>query len=177
MGPTTKTISVTGGITFEDLAEDYHVQAAGLIEGGADLLLLETSQDTLNVKAGLEGIDRAFVELGLEIPVAVQGTVEPMGTLLAGQDVEAFYTSLAHRDLLWIGLNCATGPSFMTDHIRTLASLSRFPVACVPNAGMPDEDGNYNETPEAMAETVGRFVESGWVNLVGGCCGTVPRHV
>ena len=177
MGPTTKTISVTGGITFEELAEDYHIQAAGLIEGGADLLLLETSQDTLNVKAGLEGIDRAFAELELEIPVAVQGTVEPMGTLLAGQDVEAFYTSLAHRNLLWIGLNCATGPSFMTDHIRTLASLSRFPVACVPNAGMPDEDGNYNETPEAMAETVGRFVESGWVNLVGGCCGTVPRHV
>ena len=180
MGPTTKTISVTGGITFEELAGDYHVQAAGLIEGGVDVLLLETSQDTLNVKAGLEGIDRARAELGelgREVPVAVQGTVEPMGTLLAGQDVEAFYTSLAHRDLIWIGLNCATGPSFMTDHIRTLASISRFPVACVPNAGMPDEDGNYNETPEAMAETVGRFVESGWVNLVGGCCGTVPKHV
>ena len=177
MGPTTKTISVTGGITFEELAGDYHIQAAGLIEGGVDLLLLETSQDTLNVKAGLEGIDRAFAELGQEVPVAVQGTVEPMGTLLAGQDVEAFYTSLAHRDLLWIGLNCATGPSFMTDHIRTLASISKFPVACLPNAGMPDEDGNYNETPEAMAETVGRFAESGWVNLVGGCCGTVPKHV
>ena len=177
MGPTTKTISVTGGINFEELAGDYHIQAAGLIEGGVDLLLLETSQDTLNVKSGLEGIDRAFAELGREVPVAVQGTVEPMGTMLAGQDVEAFYTSLAHRDLLWIGLNCATGPNFMTDHIRTLASLSKFPVACVPNAGMPDENGNYNETPEAMAETVGRFVESGWVNLVGGCCGTVPRHV
>ncbi len=177
LGPTTKTISVTGGITFEELSADYHTQAAGLIEGGVDLLLLETSQDTLNVKAGLEGIDRAFAELGQEVPVAVQGTVEPMGTLLAGQDVEAFYTSLAHRDLLWIGLNCATGPTFMTDHIRSLAALSRFPVACVPNAGMPDEDGNYNETPEAMAETVGRFVDSGWVNLIGGCCGTVPKHI
>ena len=177
MGPTTKTISVTGGITFDELAADYHTQAAGLIEGGVDLLLLETSQDTLNVKAGLDGIDRAFAELGQEIPVAVQGTIEPMGTLLAGQDVEAFYTSVSHRDLLWIGLNCATGPTFMTDHIRSLAALSRFPVACVPNAGMPDEDGNYNETPEAMAETVGRFVESGWVNLIGGCCGTVPRHI
>ena len=177
MGPTTKTISVTGGITFEELSGDYHIQALGLIEGGVDILLLETSQDTLNVKAGLEGIDRAFAELGREVPVAVQGTVEPMGTLLAGQDVEAFYTSLAHRDLLWIGLNCATGPNFMTDHIRTLASLSKFPVACVPNAGMPDENGNYNETPEAMAETVGRFAESGWVNLIGGCCGTVPKHV
>jgi len=177
MGPTTKTISVTGGITFEELANDYHIQAAGLIEGGVDLLLLETSQDTLNVKAGLEGIDRAFAELGTEVPVAVQGTVEPMGTLLAGQDAEAFYTSLAHRDLLWIGINCATGPSFMTDHIRTLAALSKFPVACLPNAGMPDEDGNYNETPEGMAETVGRFAESGWVNIVGGCCGIGPAHI
>ena len=161
MGPTTKTISVTGGVTFDDLAASYHEQAAGLMEGESDLLLLETSQDTINVKAGLEGIDRAFAELSREIPVAVQGTVEPMGTLLAGQDPEAFYTSLAHRDLLWIGFNCATGPEFMTDHIRTLAGLSRFPVACVPNAGLPDEDGNYNETPEMLSQTVGRFVESG----------------
>ena len=177
MGPTTKTISVTGGITFEELANDYHIQASGLIEGGVDVLLLETSQDTLNVKAGLEGIDRAFAELGIQVPVAVQGTIEPMATLLAGQDAEAFYTSLAHRDLLWIGINCATGANFMTDHIRTLSSLSKFPVACLPNAGMPDEDGNYNETPENMAETVGRFAESGWVNIVGGCCGTVSEHI
>ena len=177
MGPTTKTISVTGGVTFEELADSYHTQAAGLIEGGVDVLLLETGQDTLNIKAGLEGIDRAFAELGREVPVAVQGTVEPMGTLLAGQDVEALYVSLAHRDLLWIGINCATGPTFMTDHIRTLAAISKFPVSCVPNAGMPDEDGKYNETPEAMAETLGRFVDSGWVNLVGGCCGTVDGHI
>ena len=177
MGPTTKSISVTGGITFEELAASYCEQALGLIEGGADLLLLETSQDTINVKAGLEGISQASIELGTEIPVSVQGTVEAMGTLLAGQDAEAFYTSLAHRDLLWIGLNCATGPDFMTDHIRTLASLSRFPIACVPNAGLPDEDGNYNETPEMMAATVTRFLDAGWINLVGGCCGTVPEHI
>ena len=177
MGPTTKTISVTGGITFDELAESYQEQAAGLIEGGADVLLLETSQDTLNVKASLEGIDRAFAELGRVVPVAVQGTIEPMGTLLAGQDAEAFYTSLAHRDLLWVGFNCATGPEFMTDHVRTLASLSRFAVACVPNAGLPDENGNYNETPKMIASTLGRFLESGWVNLVGGCCGTGPEHV
>ena len=177
MGPTTKSISVTGGITFEELAASYCEQALGLIEGGADLLLLETSQDTINVKAGLEGISQASIELGAEIPVSVQGTVEAMGTLLAGQDAEAFYTSLAHRDLLWIGLNCATGPDFMTDHIRTLASLSRFPIACVPNAGLPDEDGNYNETPEMMAATVTRFLDAGWINLVGGCCGTVPEHI
>ncbi len=177
MGPTTKSISVTGGINFEDLAESYREQALGLIEGGADLLLLETSQDTINVKAGLDGIAQASIEIGQDIPVAVQGTVEAMGTLLAGQDAEAFYTSLAHRDLVWIGLNCATGPNFMTDHIRTLASLARFPVSCVPNAGLPDEDGHYNETPEMMAATVTRFLDAGWLNLVGGCCGTVPEHI
>ena len=177
MGPTTKTISVTGGITFDELAANYQGQAAGLMEGGVDVLLLETSQDTMNVKAGLEGIDRAFAELGLQIPVAVQGTIEPMGTLLAGQDAEAFLTSLVHRDLLWIGFNCATGPEFMTDHVRTLSGLSGFPVAVVPNAGLPDENGNYNQTPQMMAETLGRFAESGWVNLVGGCCGTVPDHI
>ncbi|MCE2404547.1 MAG: methionine synthase [Dehalococcoidia bacterium] len=177
MGPTTKTISVTGGVTFDELADSFQEQALGLVEGGADLLLLETGQDTLNIKAGLDGIDRAFQELGRELPVAVQGTVEPMGTLLAGQDVEAFYTSLAHRDLLWIGLNCATGPTFMTDHVRTLAALSRFPVSCLPNAGLPDEFGTYNETPEMMASTMGLFIGSGWVNLIGGCCGTTPEHI
>ena len=177
MGPTTRTISVTGGLTFDELAADYHQQAAGLIEGGADFLLLETSQDTTNVKAGLEGIDRAFAELGLELPVAVQGTIEPMGTLLAGQDAEAFYTSLAHRDLLWVGFNCATGPEFMTDHVRTLSGLSRGNVACVPNAGLPDEDGNYNETPEMVAATLMRFADNGWLNVAGGCCGTGPEHI
>ena len=177
MGPTTKSISVTGGVTFEELASSYREQALGLAEGGVDVLLLETSQDTLNVKAGLDGIDQALAELGLELPVAIQGTVEAMGTLLAGQDAEAFYTSLAHRDLLWIGLNCATGPEFMTDHIRTLATLSRFPVACLPNAGLPDEDGNYNQTPEMMSATIGRFLDAGWLNLVGGCCGTTPEHI
>jgi 5-methyltetrahydrofolate--homocysteine methyltransferase len=177
MGPTTKTISVTGGITFDDLAFSYYEQALGLIEGGVDLLLLETSQDTINVKAGLDGIDRAMAELDVEVAVAVQGTIELMGTLLAGQDAEAFYISLSHRDLLWLGFNCATGPEFMTDHIRTLASLSHFPVSCVPNAGLPDEDGNYNESPEKLVNTIGRFIESGWLNVVGGCCGTTPEHI
>ena len=177
MGPTTKTISVTGGITFDELSESYREQAMGLVEGGVDVLLLETTQDTINVKAGLIGIDKAFAELGYEIPVAIQGTIEPMGTLLAGQDAEAFYTSLAHRDLLWIGFNCATGPEFMTDHIRTLSALSRFPVACLPNAGLPDEDGKYNETPEMLSGAIGRFIREGWLNVVGGCCGTGPEHI
>ena len=177
MGPTTKTISVTGGITFDELSEAYREQALGLMEGGVDVLLLETTQDTINVKAGLIGIDKAFEELGYEIPVAIQGTIEPMGTLLAGQDAEAFYTSLAHRDLLWIGFNCATGPDFMTDHVRTLAGLSRFPVACLPNAGLPDEDGKYNETPEMLSAAIGRFIQNGWLNVIGGCCGTGPEHI
>ncbi len=177
MGPTTKSISVTGGVTFDELAQSFQVQAAGLIEGGVDVLLIETSQDALNVKAALEGVDRAIAETGIDIPVAVQATVETMGTLLGGQDVDAFYTALAHRDLLWIGLNCATGPEFMTDHIRSLAAVSRFPIACVPNAGLPDENGNYNETPEMTAAVLDRFAGAAWVNLVGGCCGTVPEHI
>ena len=177
MGPTTKTISVTGGVTFDALCAAYQEQAEGLIEGGVDVMLLETVQDTLNAKAGLVGIERAIEKLGITVAVAVSGTIETMGTLLAGQDIEAFYASLAHRDLLWMGLNCATGPDFMTDHLRTLAQISRFNVAVVPNAGLPDEEGRYNETPEMLAAKLARFVEQGWINLVGGCCGTTPEHI
>ncbi|HLI81083.1 MAG TPA: methionine synthase [Candidatus Binataceae bacterium] len=177
MGPGTKTISVTGGITFDQVADAYEEQALGLIEGGVDVLLLETMQDTVNVKAVLTGIDRAIQKTGAPVAVSIQGTVETMGTLLAGQDIEAFYVSLAHRDLLWMGLNCATGPDFMTDHLRTLSEISRFYTACVPNAGLPDEDGKYNETPEMFAGKVARFIDNGWVNLVGGCCGTTPQHI
>src|SRR5579875_791444 len=177
MGPTTKTISVTGGIGLDELAAAYQEQAEGLIEGGVDVLLLETVQDTLNVKAGLLGIERAMARMGVEVGIAVQGTIETTGTLLAGQDIEAFYVALAHRDLLWIGLNCATGADFMTDHLRTLASISRFPVACVPNAGLPDEDGCYHETPQLLASKLERFMAAGWLNLAGGCCGTTPDHI
>lgn len=177
MGPTTRAISVTGGVTWDELAENYYVQAAGLVEGGADFLLLETSQDTLNVKAALHGIDKLENEVGKSIPVAVQCTIETMGTMLGGQDIEAFYISIEHRDLLWIGMNCATGPEFMREHLRTLSQISRFPVSVVPNAGLPDEDGRYNQTPELVANTVKGFMEQGWVNVVGGCCGTSPEHI
>ena len=177
MGPTTRSISVTANVTFDELVEHYRVQARGLITGGVDVLLVETSQDALNIKAALEGIDRANEDLGISVPSAVQCTIETMGTLLAGQDIEAFYTSFAHRDLLWIGMNCATGPEFMRDYVRTLAQISRFPVAVIPNAGLPDEDGNYHETPEDIASTLGSFMDAGWVNLIGGCCGTVPEHI
>jgi len=179
MGPTTKAISVTGGVTFDQLIEHYEAQARGLHEGGVDYFLLETSQDTRNVKAGLIGIDRFQDSLPLEerLPVAVSGTIEAMGTMLAGQSVDALAISLEHRDLLYLGLNCATGPEFMTDHIRTLAQLARTRVACVPNAGLPDENGRYLETPEMLARTLARFGESGWLNLLGGCCGTHRGHI
>ena len=177
MGPTTKSLSVTGGTTWDELVDSYRTLAAALTAGGADFLLVETSQDPLNVKAALEGIDRAAEATGVDLPVAIQATIETMGTILGGQDMEAFYTTFAHRDLLWIGLNCATGPEFMTDHVRTLAAISRFPVACLPNAGLPDEDGHYNETPEMIAAVLERFAVNGWVNVLGGCCGTVPGHI
>ena len=177
MGPTTKTISVTGGVTFSQLQHAYAEQAEGLLRGGVDLLLMETTQDTLNLKAGLLGIDEAFRTVGHRVPVAVSITIETMGTMLAGQGVEALYTSVAHRDLFALGLNCATGPDFMTDHLRTLAEFSRFPALCIPNAGLPDEEGNYNESPEMIVAKLERFVDAGWLNMLGGCCGTTPAHI
>nr|WP_279636962.1 methionine synthase [Corallococcus llansteffanensis] len=177
MGPTTKAISVTGGITFEELSDSFSVQAEGLALGGSDYLLVETAQDTRNVKAALIGIDRAFHRLGWAIPVAVSGTIEPMGTMLAGQSVESLAASLEHTELLYLGLNCATGPDFMTDHIRTLSAMSSFPVSCVPNAGLPDENGQYLESPEMIARSLKRFCDNGWLNVVGGCCGTHVGHI
>ena len=177
MGPTTKAISVTGGITFDELRHHYQVQALGLVKGGADTLLLETSQDTRNVKAGILGIWGAFREVGFRTPLMLSGTIEPMGTMLAGQGVDAFCASVEHAHMTSIGLNCATGPEFMTDHIRTLAGMASCFVSVYPNAGLPDELGQYSETPEMMAETLGRFAEQGWLNLVGGCCGTTPEFI
>lgn len=177
IGPTTKAISVTGGVTFEQLIDNFHAQAKALLEGGADYFLLETCQDTRNIKAATLGIEKLFSESGRRIPIAISGTIEPMGTMLAGQSVEALLASVSHLDLLYIGLNCATGPEFMTDHIRSLARSSRFRVACVPNAGLPDENGRYLETPEMVSQVLSRFISNGWLNLVGGCCGTHDGHV
>jgi 5-methyltetrahydrofolate--homocysteine methyltransferase len=177
MGPTTKTLSLTGGVTFEELVEAYYRQAKGLLIGGVDALLLETSQDTLNVKAGGIGIRRAFAELGREVPVMVSGTIEPMGTTLAGQTIEAFYVSLEHLKPITIGLNCATGPEFMRDHLRTLSGLAQCGVSCYPNAGLPDENGHYHETPHGLAAKMRAFAEQGWLNVAGGCCGTTPEHI
>lgn len=177
IGPTTKTLSVTGGITFDELTENFYVQAKALIEAGAHLLLLETSQDMLNVKAATLAVNRAFEETGKKLPVMVSATIEPMGTTLAGQTIEAFYISIEHIKPLSIGLNCATGPEFMTDHIRSLSDLSTSYISCYPNAGLPDEEGHYHETPDSLSIKLRGFAEKGWLNIVGGCCGTTPDHI
>ncbi|NOU65073.1 methionine synthase [Paenibacillus sp. LMG 31461] len=177
MGPTTKTLSVTGGVTFEQLEESYYQQALALVETGVDAMLLETSQDTLNVKAGSIGIRRAFETLGVELPIMISGTIEPMGTTLAGQNIESFYISLEHLKPISMGLNCATGPEFMRDHIRTLSGIADTAISCYPNAGLPDENGHYHESPDSLAKKMAGFAEQGWLNIAGGCCGTTPEHI
>src|SRR6266446_1372471 len=177
MGPTTKAITVTGGVTFEGLRENYYVQAKVLVQGGADLLLVETCQDTRNIKAALLAIEKLSKEIGSEVPVIVSVTIEPMGTMLAGQTVEAMWASLRHAKPLAFGMNCATGPEFMTDHIRTLSASTGEFVSCYPNAGLPDEEGKYLETPTSLAAQLEKFVDHGWLNLVGGCCGTTEKHI
>jgi 5-methyltetrahydrofolate--homocysteine methyltransferase len=177
IGPTTKSISVTRSITFEELGRDYYAQVKALHEGGVDYFLFETCNDTRNIKAGLWAVQKLFEEGAERIPVAVSGTLEPGGTLMAGQGVEALANSLEHLDLLYLGLNCATGPEFMTDHLRSLSAHARTRVACVPNAGLPDEDQRYLETPDMVARSLERFAREGWLNLFGGCCGTTPAHI
>jgi 5-methyltetrahydrofolate--homocysteine methyltransferase len=177
MGPTTKTLSVTGGATFDELTAAYEEQVRGLLDGGVDLLLLETSQDLLNVKAAYTGIQQAFKQKGNEVPLMISATIEPMGTTLAGQTIEAFYISIEHMNPIAVGLNCATGPEFMQDHLRSLANLSASAVSCYPNAGLPDEEGLYHETPETLAQKLAGFAQEGWLNIVGGCCGTTPEHI
>src|SRR6266542_953308 len=177
MGPGTRSITVTGNVSFDQVREGYYHQARALIEGGVDALLLETAQDTLNLKAAAIGVKRALAEAGLDLPLMVSGTIEPMGSMLAGQGVDALYASLEHLGLFAIGLNCATGPEFMTDHLRTLSDIATCFVTVYPNAGLPDEHGHYEETAESLAMKMRRFVDQGWVNLVGGCCGTTPAHI
>jgi 5-methyltetrahydrofolate--homocysteine methyltransferase len=177
MGPTTKAISVTGGVTFLELVEAYADQARGLAEGGVDLFFVETCQDTRNAKAALIALEELFTELGECWPVVVSCTIEPTGTMLGGQAEDAFYASVMHAKPLAVGLNCATGPQFMTDHIRSLHELASCAVSCFPNAGLPDPDGNYDETPETLAAALERFADAGWLNIVGGCCGSTEKHI
>ncbi|WP_152393738.1 methionine synthase [Paenibacillus guangzhouensis] len=177
LGPTTKTLSVTGGVTFDELVDSYYEQTVALIEAGVDTILLETSQDTLNVKAGSIGIRRAFETTGKTLPLMISGTIEPMGTTLAGQNIESLYISLEHLKPISVGLNCATGPEFMRDHIRSLSEIADTAISCYPNAGLPDENGHYHESPDSLAKKMAGFAEQGWLNIAGGCCGTTPDHI
>lgn len=177
IGPTTKSISLTGGITFDEMIENFYTQMRGLWDGGADIIYMETAQDTLNLKAGGLALERLRRETGVEIPVMISGTIEAMGTMLAGQNIESLAVSIAHLNPISVGLNCATGPEYMTDHVRSLAKITPFNVSVMPNAGLPDEDGHYHESPEQMASTLADFAQEGWVNIVGGCCGTTPEHI
>src|ERR1022692_2528099 len=177
MGPTTKSITVVGGVTFARLVEVYYERAKGLLDGGADILAAETCNDTRAVKAALVGIERLRRELGRPVPTMVSGTIETLGTMLAGQTADAFCASVLHADLLSIGLNCGTGPEFMTDHLRTISEMAPVRVSCYPNAGLPNEEGKYLETPTSIAAQLERFLENGWLNIVGGCCGSTDAHI
>ncbi len=178
MGPTTKSLSLrTGDVTFTDLVAAYQEQAEALLMGGVDALLIETAQDTLNIKAAGIGISQAFRSTSSTVPIMISATVEPMGTTLAGQTVEALYLSLEHLQPVSIGINCATGPELMTAHIQTLSQIAQCAVSCHPNAGLPDETGCYHETPKAFAEKMRVLAEKGWLNIAGGCCGTTPEHI
>jgi 5-methyltetrahydrofolate--homocysteine methyltransferase len=177
MGPSTRTITVTRNVTFDEVRAGYRVQAAGLIAGGADALLLETCQDTLNVKAAALGVREAMREADVDLPMMISATIEPTGTMLAGQGVDALAVSLEHLEPFSLGLNCSTGPEFMTDHLRSLSALTTAFTSVYPNAGLPDERGQYGETPASLAYKLRRFLDEGWVNIVGGCCGTTPAHI
>lgn len=176
-GPTTKSLSLTHGLLFETVAAAYEAQSVALVAAGCDYLLFETAMDTLNVKAAYVGAGRAFLRVNRSVPIAVSATIEPTGAMLAGQNVTAFYASVMHMNPLYVGLNCATGPLEMAPHVKELARISRFPIAVMPNAGMPDSDGRYAVRAQEFANLVARFGHNGWVNIVGGCCGTTPDHI
>jgi 5-methyltetrahydrofolate--homocysteine methyltransferase len=177
MGPTNKDLNITATVTFPKLRDAYYEQAKGLVEGGADFLLIETSFDTGSLKAAMLAVQQLRRDLGLPIPVVASVTIERNGTMLGGQPIDALYASIANNDLLAVGMNCATGPDLMTDHIRSLHEMSRFRISCYPNAGLPNAEGKFGETPESLAAQLEKFIDHGWLNLVGGCCGTTPAHI
>lgn len=186
MGPTNKTASLSPdvnnpgyrAITFDELVVAFKEQAKGLIEGGSDVLLLETIIDTLNVKAALFGIQELFDEMGKTLPIMVSGTItDASGRTLSGQTTEAFLISVSHVPLLSIGLNCALGASALRPYLQVLNENAPFFTSAYPNAGLPNEFGQYDQTPEDMAAQIEEFLKEGLVNIVGGCCGTTPEHI
>ncbi|HPC82019.1 MAG TPA: methionine synthase [Thermoanaerobaculaceae bacterium] len=173
MGPTTRSLTLTGGVTFAEMVAAYRRQVEGLAEGGVDVLLVETVQDALNLKAALI----ACRDAAPGVPVAASATIEPTGTTLGGQTIEAIAAIAAPWEPLWLGINCSTGPGPMAEHVRALAAIAPCAVAVCPNAGLPDPEGRYLETPEEFSRVLERFASEGWINLLGGCCGTGVAHV
>ena len=181
LGPTNKTASLSRdvndpgarGVTFEELEAAYHEQALGLLDGGVDLLIVETIFDTLNGKAALFAVERAFEVRGL----ASMTVTDLSGRNLSGQTVEAFWISVSHAPLLSVGINCSLGPKEMRPYIEELSRLAPCFVSAYPNAGLPNAFGGFDETPESMALGLGEWARAGLLNIVGGCCGTTPRHI
>ena len=186
IGPTNKTASLSPdvndpgyrAITFDELRIAYKQQAEALLDGGSDILLVETIFDTLNAKAALFAIDEIQEERNIKIPVMVSGTItDTSGRTLSGQTAEAFLISVSHLNLLSVGFNCALGAKQLTPYLETISNNSEFFVSAYPNAGLPNAFGHYDETPEVMAEQIREYAEKGLVNIVGGCCGTTPDHI
>ena len=177
IGPTTKSLIVTGGITFDELRDSYYQQAAGLLAGGVDLFFIETGQDTLNMKAALVAVQQVCQEQQVNRPIFLSGSILEQGAMLAGQEIEAFFTSLRYSQPFAIGMNCAVGPKDMYPHLQQLNELSDLPVFIFPNAGLPNTEGQYEETPEMFTKNITPYLKNGWVNLVGGCCGTTAKHI
>ena len=186
IGPTNRTASISPdvndpgyrNITFEQLAEAYGEAARGLIEGGADLILMETIFDTLNAKAAIYAIEELRDDGAAVPPVMISGTItDRSGRTLTGQTPEAFWTSVSHARPFSVGLNCALGAAELRQHIRTLSGVADARISAYPNAGLPNEMGGYDEQPEETAEHLQEWAESGLVNIVGGCCGTTPEHI
>ena len=186
MGPTNRTASISPdvnnpgfrAVTFDDLKDAYKEQARGLMDGGVDMLLVETIFDTLNAKAALFAIQELFEELGRTVPVMVSGTItDASGRTLSGQTTEAFLISMSHMPLLSIGLNCALGAKQLRPYLQVLAGKAQNFVSAHPNAGLPNEFGEYDESPESMADQIKEFLDEGLLNIVGGCCGTTPEHI
>ncbi len=186
IGPTNRTASISPdandpaarGVTFDELRAAYGEAARGLIEGGADLLLVETIFDTLNAKAALFAIDEIFEATGVKLPIIISGSVVDLsGRNLSGQTVEAFWNSVRHAKPLAVGLNCSLGPAQMREYIADFSRVADVAVSAYPNAGLPNAFGGYDETPEQMATQFGEWARAGLVNIVGGCCGTTPEHI
>jgi len=186
IGPTNKTASMSPdvndpgyrGVSFDELRLAYKQQVEALLDGGADMLLVETIFDTLNAKAALFAIEEVKEERGIEVPIMVSGTItDASGRTLSGQTAEAFLISISHIPILSVGFNCALGANQLVPHLEVLSAKTEHAVSAHPNAGLPNAFGEYDETPEEMAAQIKEYAEKGLVNIVGGCCGTTPEHI